>query len=59
MTSATRAWITSLVTLGAVVILTTIALLTEQLQGDDLWTILLAIGGALGLRSADRARTGG
>jgi Flp pilus assembly pilin Flp len=59
MTSATRAWITSLVTLGAVVLVTTVALLTGQLQGDDMWTILLSIGGALGLRSADHARTGG
>lgn len=59
MTSATRAWITSLVTLGAVVLLATIALLTGQLQGDDLWAILLAIGGAIGLRSADHARTSG
>jgi hypothetical protein len=59
MTSATRAWITSLVTLGAVVLLAAIALITGQLQGDDLWTILLSIGGALGLRSADPARAGG
>jgi hypothetical protein len=59
MTSATRAWITSLVTLGAVVLLAAIALITGQLQGDDLWTILLSIGGALGLRSADHARAGG
>lgn len=56
MTRQTQQWITSLAVLGAVVLLAVVALLAGQLQGDDLWTILIAIGGALGLRSADHAR---
>ena len=59
MTAATRAWITSLCTLGAVVVLAVVALLSGSLDSSDIWSILLAIGGALGLRSADHARSGG
>jgi hypothetical protein len=58
MTSAQRQWITSLVVLGAVVIMATVAMIMGQLQADDLWSILLAIGGSAGLRGADKARGG-
>jgi len=56
MSTSTRAWITSLCTLGAVVLLASVAMITGHLDGTDLWAIIISIGGALGIRSADHAR---
>jgi hypothetical protein len=57
-TEVQRQWITSLVILGSVVVLTVVAMLTGLLTRESLMTILISIGGAVGLRKESKARTG-